>query len=136
MRWMAIDLGAKRTGIAVGDDETRIVTPVDVITTASAAERDRQLAQLIDDHAPHALLLGLPLNMDGSEGKPAKQVRAIGDALHAQFQLPVHYMDERLTSAAADAQMSRSGLTRQQKKDRRDALAAATILRDFFAKGD
>ena len=62
--------------------------------------------------------------------------RALADRLRTQLQLPVHLADERLTSAAADTQMARTGLTHRQKKQRRDSLAAAAILRDFLDKTD
>ena len=77
-------------------------------------------------------LVGLPLNMDGSEGPSAAKVRVFIDQLAEATKLTVHAFDERLTSAAADEQMAQSGLTHKQKKARRDALAAAAILRGFL----
>jgi putative Holliday junction resolvase len=71
--------------------------------------------------------------MDGSEGERAKLARRFADELAAATKLPVHLQDERLTSYDADQQMSRSGLTRGEKKARRDALAACALLRDFLA---
>jgi putative pre-16S rRNA nuclease len=133
MRYLAIDLGDKRTGLAVGDDQTGIASPVGVINTAGADERLRQLGLAIDEQGPDALVLGVPLNMDGSESPGVTKSRAFAKALTERFGLPVHLVDERLTSAAADEQMAQSGLTRGQKKARRDALAAAAILRNFLA---
>jgi putative pre-16S rRNA nuclease len=133
MRYLAIDLGDKRTGLAVGDDETGIASPVGVINTAGADERLRQLGLAIDEQGPDALVLGVPLNMDGSESPGVTKSRAFAKELTERFGLPVHLVDERLTSAAADEQMAQSGLTRGQKKARRDALAAAAILRNFLA---
>ena len=72
MRYLAIDLGARRTGLATGDDETGIVSPGAVITTASATERLRQIGVAVRDEQPDALVLGLPLNMDGTAGPAAK----------------------------------------------------------------
>lgn len=134
MRYLAIDLGDKRTGLAVGDDVTGIATPLDVIVTASSDERQRLLLRAIEDQAPDALVIGLPLNIDGSEGPAAGKSRTFAEALSARCSLPVHFVDERLTSVAADDQMARTGLTHKRKKNRRDALAAATILRDFLHK--
>lgn len=145
MRYLAIDLGDKRTGLAVGDSLTRIVSPLDVIEVP-IREREGEalldaLARVIEQQfgrapaaAPtHALVLGLPLNMDESEGPRAKIVRAFGARIAARTGLEVHYHDERLSSAAADWSMARSGMTRGQKKARRDALAAAAILNGFLA---
>ncbi len=132
MRYLAIDLGAKRTGLATGDDESRIASPLTTIDTAADQERWRQLTKIIEVEQPDALVLGLPLNMDDTEGPAAQAARAFAEQLAQRFNLPVHLQDERLTSAAADAQMARTGLTHAQKKQRRDALAAAAILRAFF----
>ena len=132
MRFLSIDLGDKRTGLAIGDDESGIVSPLDVIVTASPDERLRRLGKFIEEHEPDAVVLGVPFNMDGSAGPPALKARAVGQVLTQRFGVEVHEMDERLTSAAADAQMAQTGLTHGQKKARRDALAAAAILRDFL----
>ena len=132
MRYLSIDLGDKRTGFAVGDDASGIVSPVDVIVTASPDERLRRLEEAVREHEPDALVLGVPFNMDGTAGPAAAKVRAVGAQLAERTGKKVFEMDERLTSAAADAQMAQTGLTHGQKKARRDALAAAAILRDFL----
>src|SRR5690606_33552663 len=98
MRYLAIDLCQKRTGLAVGDDTTGIATPLQVIATASVAERDRLIAHAIDEHGPDALVVGLPVNMDGTEGPAAKATRTTGQAIAKRFGLPVHFVDERLSS--------------------------------------
>ena len=132
MRYLAIDLGDKRTGVAVGDDLTGIVSPLDVVNTASEAERLRRLRDLIASEGPGALVVGWPLNMDGSVGPSAQKCKAFADKLGEATRLPVQLHDERLSSAAADEQMAMSGLTHKQKKARRDAMAAANILRGFL----
>lgn len=131
-RLLAIDLGLKRTGLAVGDSQLRIASPVGVIETAAEEERLRGIARAIQEQGPDALVLGVPYNMDGSAGPAAKQAMAFARRLEERFGLTVHLADERLTSAAADEQMARTGLTHGQKKARRDALAAAAILRAFW----
>lgn len=135
MRYLAIDFGDKRTGLAVGDAETRIVTPLRVIE-APAAQREvlfAEIAREVDRQKPGALVVGLPLNMDDTEGPAAKKARDLGAALGRHCGLPVHFHDERLTSEEADWQMARTGLSRGEKKSRRDALAAANILKDFVS---
>jgi putative holliday junction resolvase len=132
MRYLAIDLGLRRTGLAVGDDVAAIVTPLSVIVTSHAGERMRGIAREIDRHGPAALVLGLPLNMDGTDGPAAIAVREFALTLAKETALPVHLADERLSSVAADAQMAQSGMTHSQKKSRRDALAAADILKRFI----
>jgi len=132
MRYLAIDLGDKRTGLAVGDDITQLVSPVGAIEEPRGIRFDEALDRAIELHNPGALVIGMPYNMDGSEGPRAKLVREFGEQLAARTGLPVHYQDERLTSERANQQMARTGRTHKQKKKLRDALAAAAILRDFL----
>ena len=136
MRYLSIDLGDKRTGVAIGDDLTGIVSPHEVITTSSEAERFTRLKALIEWEGPGALVVGWPLNMDGSVGPAAEKCKAFADRLGEATRLPVHLHDERMTSVIADEQMAMSGLTHKQKKARRDALAAAAILRGFLEAED
>jgi len=132
MRYLAVDLGDRRTGLATGQDTTALATPLNVIETASEAERLRQIQAAIAAQGADALVLGLPLNMDGSEGEPAKRVVAFAERLSEATGLDVYLVDERQTSELANELMARSGLSHQQKKARRDALAAAAILERFF----
>ena len=135
MQYLAIDLGDQRTGLASGDDESGIVSAIGVIELPMKpgdALIDG-LCENIRDHEPDELVVGLPFNMDGSEGPRAKLVRAFVDRLVERTPLPVRYQDERLTSVQADWEMARTGMTHKQKKQRRDALAAAAILRDYLA---
>ena len=132
MRYLAIDLGGKRTGLAVGDDETGVVTPMRVVELPRGEALLAAIVAAIEAQAPDEYVLGLPLNMDGTEGAAVKVVREFGETLGERTGRPVHYQDERLTSYAADQQMARSGKTHKQKKRIRDPLAAAEILRDFL----
>ena len=135
MRLLAIDLGDKRTGLAVGDEASGIVSPLDVIERPTSREDEliEAIAVAASEQDASALVVGLPLNMDGTEGPRSRLVRALAERIAARAGLPVHLYDERLTSVDADWAMSQSGLTHKQKKARRDALAAAAILRDFLA---
>jgi putative Holliday junction resolvase len=139
VRYVAIDLGDKRTGLAAGDSVTRLVTPLKVLESPVAV---RGGEQLLEDLAREVegqlgtsggqLVVGLPLNMDGTEGPRAKLVREFAVRLEKKTGRVVRFQDERLTSAEADWGMARSGMTRGEKKSRRDALAAAVVLRDFL----
>lgn len=144
MRLMAVDLGDKRTGLAVGDDDTGIVTPAAVLEIPRAAQESRLIDAILRaarEHGAATLVLGLPVNMDGTEGDRARLVRAFGARLEsasfpAMSQSPIRvvYQDERLTSDAAEAYLDRSGRTRGEKKQRRDALAAMVILQDYLGR--
>lgn len=136
MRLLGIDLGDKRTGLALAEVELGIVSPVKTIEVP--LRRMNDLIGAIDEArrelGPDAVVVGLPLNMDGSEGPAAKRVREFASALGDRMAgTPIHLYDERLTSVDADEKMAGSGLTHKQKKARRDALAACAILRDYMA---
>lgn len=140
MRYLCIDLGDKRTGLAVGDAETRLVSALSVLESPIAVRGGEALlealAKAVDEQLGKSageLVVGLPLNMDDTEGPRAKSVRAFAARIGERIGRVVHFQDERLTSAAADWSMARSGMTRGEKKQRRDAIAAAEILRDFLA---
>ena len=137
-RYLSIDLGDKRTGLAAGDDVTCMALPIDVleipIDRRNGDELLDALAQAVADHiGPKGeLVVGLPLNMDDTEGPRAKLVRAFAGRIAQRTNFPVHFHDERLSSVHADWTMAQSGLTHKQKKHRRDALAAAAILQAFL----
>lgn len=139
MRYVGIDLGDRRTGVALGDSVTRTSSPLCILEVPLADEGGRALLSRIEkvvrEHvgsAKYGIVLGLPLNMDDSEGPRAKSTRIFGERLAALLGTSVHLQDERLTSSEADWAMAQSGLTHKQKKARRDAIAAAAILRDFL----
>lgn len=134
MRYLAVDLGDKRTGLAVGDDVTNLVSPAGMIEKPIKPGEELLAAidAAADEFGPDELVFGLPLNMDDTEGPRSKLVRAFAARVAERTGLEIRFQDERLTSAEADWSMARSGMTRGQKKNRRDALAAAAILRDYL----
>jgi len=132
MKYLAVDLGDRRTGIAVGDDELNIAHPVKVLEVPIGNELINSISQLLQEHDIDAVVLGLPLNMDGSEGNRATLTRSFGGELQEATHCTVIYQDERLTSVAAEEHLRGSGKTHLQKKKMRDALAAAEILNDFL----
>jgi putative Holliday junction resolvase len=79
-----------------------------------------------------AIVLGLPLNMDGSEGPQARRVRTFAGQLRREIGIPVHFQDERLSSFGAEEKLQEIGLRRGKRQERRDALAAAEILQAFL----
>lgn len=140
MRFLAIDLGDKRTGFAAGDDVVWLVQPLAVVEAPTRALQVRASMRAIDDYGPDAIVVGLPFNMDGTEGPRAKLVREFAAELekafradrgpHARFRIEFH--DERLSSFDAEERLKRTGRTHGEKKALRDALAACAILEDFL----
>lgn len=133
MRYLAVDYGDKRTGLAVCDAAGTLATPYAVIETQNAAHLIEQIAQIAAKEGIEAIVLGLPLNMDGTEGARAKRTRAFGQTLSARLDLPVEFHDERMSSYIADSFFAPGQMTRDEKKKRMDAVAAAVILQSFLA---
>lgn len=129
MRYLAIDYGGKRTGLAVCDASEIICSPLDVLATNS--ELVERIAGVICDQQAEGVVIGLPLNMDGSEGDAVKTVRKFGDQLEKKIEVAIYYHDERQSSQAAERKFA-GMLTRKKKKQRLDAVAAAGILESFL----
>lgn len=133
MRYLAIDIGGRRTGFAVGQADLGMVQPLRVFEHGDETAMLAAVGRMVEEHGPDELVIGLPLNMDDSEGPAAANARRLAGVLGESFGLPVHLQDERLTSFEADARMARSGRTHAGKKRVRDAIAAAALLEDFLA---
>lgn len=130
MNTLGIDWGEKRIGLAFAD-ELGIALPIPAAVAPSKKERMRQIESVIQQRRVARLVVGYPLNMDGSAGFKAKEVDVFIDELEKRFHLPVFRIDERLSSHTVE-----QGLKGQKKKpDRRsgeiDSRAAALILQDF-----
>jgi putative Holliday junction resolvase len=130
MRYLAIDYGTKRTGLAVCDAGEMIASPLGVLH--GRKDLIRKIGQIIAAENIEAVILGLPLNMDGSEGPQAKLVFAFAEQLKPHLQIPIHFQDERLSSFGAEQKLREIGLSRAKKRERLDALAAAEILQTFL----
>jgi len=130
MRYLAIDYGVKRTGLAVCDAAEIIASPYAVLH--GQKDLAQKIGQIVASENIDAVVLGLPLNMDDSEGPQAKKVRAFAKELQAQIRVPVHFQDERLSSFGAEQKLEEIGLSKGKKRERLDALAAAEILQAFL----
>ena len=130
MRFLAIDHGIKRTGLAICDAEERIVSPLCVLQ--GQKDLPQEIAQIISREEVGAVVLGLPLNMDGSEGPQAHKVKAFAERLKQHAQVPVFFQDERLSSFGAHEKLESTGLAKARKRSLLDAVAAAEILQSFL----
>ena len=130
MRYLAIDHGQKRTGLAVCDAGETMASPLEVIENSTVLIR--KIKQALEDYRIQAIVIGLPFNMDGMEGPRAKEVRTFAARMQKDIDLPVHFFDERLSSYAAEQKLFDMELTRKKKKKRLDAIAAAEILQGFL----
>ena len=131
MNFLGIDYGTRRVGLAVGD-ELGIATPIPALVEPELAARRRALADLVRRRRIDELVLGYPLNMDGSAGFKAKEMEALAVELGAEFGLPVHLVDERLTSHYVEAGMNQKQLREIRARGIIDSRAAAVILQDYL----
>lgn len=130
MKYLAIDYGTKRIGLAICDRDETIVSPYAVIECDSRTV-DR-IAEIADAEDVDGIVMGLPLNMDGTAGPAAQTVQDFAAQLNSKLRLPVDFQDERLTSFEAGYKLVPAELTRKKKKKRLDAVAAAGILQAFL----
>jgi putative Holliday junction resolvase len=137
MRTLAVDLGSRRVGLALSDEGARFATPYDVLSVTSPRQATGLVLEVVEKEGVQRLVVGLPLNMDGTAGPMARAAVAWGKSLASRAGKPVVFVDERLSSFDAEQQLidrKRAGekLTRQRKKQQRDALAAAAFLQEFL----
>ena len=134
MRYLSIDYGLKRLGLAVCDPGEAYVSSLCQVQNdrSHCGNVIRKIIDIVKDNHIEAIVVGLPLNMDDSEGPQAKLTRVFAQKLSEATSLPIHMQDERLSSAAADEILAESEFTNKQKKARRDMIAAAEILREFL----
>lgn len=130
MRYLAIDHGTKRTGLAICDAEERIASPLTILQ--GRKDLIDQIAQVIEAEGVGGIVVGLPLNMDDSQGPQAKEVMAFAERLRVRVSVPLYFQDERLTSFGADEKLNATGLSRSKRRGLRDAVAAAEILETFL----
>ena len=137
MRTLAIDLGSRRVGLAMSDEGARFATPLEVLEVRSTEGALAGVAEIIRREEVQRVVLGLPLNMDDTFGDAARHTIAWGNQLGKESGVQVVFVDERLSSFAAEQQLigrKRAGekLTRKGKKARLDAIAAAGFLQAFL----
>ncbi|MFL6273671.1 MAG: Holliday junction resolvase RuvX [Blastocatellia bacterium] len=133
MRVLAIDLGSKRIGTAVSDALGLSARPVETIRRTSLERDLARLQALVEDLEVEAVVVGLPLRMDGQIGDAASGVLRFVERLRARLAVKVFTQDERLTSYEAEQMMIERGLNREARRARSDEFAALLILEDFLA---
>jgi len=131
-RVLGIDFGEKRLGLALSDESRTLASPFAVYERKDIQSDLRFLSDLIFRYQITEIVLGLPLNMDGSLGPKAQQVLEFKRALEESLKLPVHTFDERLTTAEAERALLEANMSRRKRKAKRDALAAVLILQGYL----
>lgn len=131
MRCLGIDYGTRRIGLSFGD-ELGVATPLPALVEADEARRWVALAAVVRQRRVTELVVGYPLNMDDSPGFKAREVDAFAARLRTEFGLPVHLVDERLSSYEAESSIAKSKRREVRASGVIDSRAATIILQDFL----
>ena len=129
-RILGIDYGDVRIGVAMSDETAFLASPLTTIQTGKGAADE--IAALVREHAVETIVIGLPLNMDGSAGSATEKVRAFVKKLKEKTGVPIVESDERLTTVSAHEQLRQAGLDGKKRKGVVDMAAARIILQDWL----
>lgn len=132
MRILAIDYGDARIGTSICDALETLALPLKTIKSESMRKNIDKLSAIAKEQGVELIVVGLPLNMDGSEGERASKTRSFGKVLSKVSGLEVIYVDERLTSVEADEIMESVGVKKSKRKDVIDTIAAQLILQSYL----
>lgn len=130
--YLAFDYGEKYIGVAAGSRHSRRAEPVTTLRGSAKNPDWVRISRLIGEWRPHALVVGLPLNMDGSDNPMTRAARSFGQRLKERYNLPVHMVDERLSTLVARDVLNEAGVPMRRHKSRLDQVAAQTILQAFL----
>ncbi len=133
-RVIALDVGDVRIGVAISDESRIIAQPLEVYKRVGYGPDSRYVQQLCQRYDTDLVLLGLPLNMDGSRGSQAQKAMAFGQVL-SDAGLRVFYQDERMTTVTAERVLIGGNVRREDRKNYVDKLAAAVILEQWISSG-
>lgn len=131
---IGFDFGMKRIGVAVGQTITQTARPLDTIQAKEGIPNWNALTNLIKKWVPDALVVGIPINMDGTDQVISQQARQFAQSLHEHFHLPVHEIDERLTTKDARERLFMQGGYKALQDGQVDRVAAQLILQNWFAE--
>jgi putative holliday junction resolvase len=136
-RLLGVDLGTKTLGLALSDVERRIASPLETLERSKFTADAKKIQALVARFGIGAIVFGLPLNMDGTEGPRAQATRAFARNLAALIRLPMLFWDERLSTAAVNRMLIDFDTTRRRRAALVDKMAAAYILQGFLeARGE
>ena len=131
---LGIDLGKARTGVAICDKGELLASPLTVVTEYHREQLVEKLSALAKENKAELLAMGLPRNMDGSEGESAQNAREIGALLEEATGLPVEFVDERGTTITAHGYLNETNTRGKKRKAVVDAVAATVILEDCLRR--
>lgn len=132
MRVLGLDLGSKRIGVAVSDEEASIAFPSGALQSRGPKKDLEAVLELIEERGIGRVVVGLPRHLDGREGPEARAARAFADALHEASGLPVETLDERWTTIEAERVLQAQGRPRKKQRGVVDSVAASIILGTYL----
>lgn len=132
---LAFDFGVARIGVAQGDAELGLSHPLATVTGNSNDEKFNAIAKLIREWQPKHLVVGLPTHADGTEHELTRLSRKFGRRLHGRFNLPIYWVDERMSSLYAESLLAEAQVFGRKQKAVLDQVAAQAILQGFFDGG-
>ena len=132
MRILALDYGERRLGFAVSDPDGIIAMPLTVEEVNNEEESIAAVKRLCEETEAEKLVIGLPLNMDGSKGFMAEKVEGIADRLRGQLSISIELRDERLSTREVEGVLLAADMSRAKRKKVRDKLAAQVILQGYL----
>ncbi|WP_285907518.1 Holliday junction resolvase RuvX [Pseudodesulfovibrio pelocollis] len=134
MRALGIDFGLKRVGLALSDPLGILVSPHRTLERTTRQTLFDALLEIIQNESVEAIVVGLPLSLNGEDTLTTRQVRNFAQSLGRRTAVPIHLMDERLTSAQAEEELNAAGLRGTKRKMALDSQAAVIILRSWLEK--
>lgn len=132
-RFLALDIGRKKIGVAVSDSLGMTATPLGYVDASNTKKAIESVGELIREYAPEAVVIGLPKNMDGTLGPNAERCRGIGLEISERFGVRVDEYDERFSTKEAERLLITAGFSRSKRKENNDKIAAAIILQGYLA---
>lgn len=136
VRVLGIDLGSKRIGIAASDRSGTIASPLMVLQRGASQRIDHaEIAKIVQEEEAEAVVIGLPLNMDGSEGSAARSARMEAERMATVVNVPIYIHDERRSTVVGDRVLMERGLNAQDRRKVIDKVAAAVILQSWLDAG-
>ena len=134
MRVLGLDIGEKRIGVAVADTSVGIATPLRVMDTQDVIQNASLWRMTLQDYEPELLVCGLPQTMQGTLGKQAQNVRNQAQAIAQTCDLPLEFVDERLSSSEAKRMLREQGLSEREMRGKLDSIAASLFLETWLKK--
>lgn len=132
MRYLGVDFGERRIGLAISDEDERIAVPVDVVARSSDEQAVDSVLAIAGREGAEGIVVGEPLRLDGSEGDAARRARSFAAKLERATRLPIVLYDEALTSHEAEARLRETGASKRRRREAVHSVAAQILLQDWL----